>query len=36
MFSVYKSYHQMVKYGKQRNHVLQDLRKGQYMSWFIY
>ena len=23
--SVYKSYHQMIKYGQQRNHILQDL-----------
>jgi len=25
MFSVYKSFHQMVKYTLQRNHILQDL-----------
>ena len=25
MLSVYKSFHQMVKYGRQRNHILQDL-----------
>src|SRR6218665_2262749 len=25
MLSVYKSYHQTVKYGRQRNHILQDL-----------
>jgi len=25
MLSVYKSFHQMVKYGHQRNHILQDL-----------
>jgi len=25
MLSVYESFHQMVKYGRQRNHVLQDL-----------
>jgi len=25
MLSVYESFYQMVKYGQQRNHVLQDL-----------
>jgi len=25
MLSVYKSFHQMVKYSHQRNHILQDL-----------
>ena len=25
MLSVYKSWHQTVKYGHQRNHILQDL-----------
>ena len=25
MLSVYKSFHQMVKYGRQRNHILQNL-----------
>jgi len=25
MFSVYNSFHQMAKYGHQRNHVFQDL-----------
>jgi len=25
MLSVYKSFHQMVKYAQQRNHILQDL-----------
>jgi len=25
MLCVYKSSHQMVKYGRQRNHILQDL-----------
>jgi len=25
MLSVYKRFHQMVKYGWQRNHILQDL-----------
>jgi len=25
MLSVYKSYHQTVKYGRQRNQILQDL-----------
>jgi len=25
MFSVYHSFHQMVKYGCQKNHTLQDL-----------
>jgi len=25
MFSVYNSFHQTVKYGLQRNHILQDL-----------
>jgi len=25
MLSVYKSFHQIVKYGCQRNHILQDL-----------
>jgi len=25
MLSVYKSFHQTVKYGQQRNHILQDL-----------
>jgi len=25
MFSVYKSFHQTVKYGHQKNHILQDL-----------
>jgi len=24
MMSAYKSFHQMVKYGQQRNHILQD------------
>jgi len=25
MLSVYESFHQMVKYGQQRNHIFQDL-----------
>jgi len=25
MWSVYKSFHQTVKYGQERNHILQDL-----------
>jgi len=25
MLSVYKGFHQTVKYGRQRNHILQDL-----------
>jgi len=25
LLSIYKSFHQTVKYGRQRNHILQDL-----------
>jgi len=30
MLSVYKSFHQTVKYGQQRNHILQDLTGLQF------